>query len=74
MIELLDRLHASGELRRMIEAGLLSGTVEIWRLIYHDYEKELSSTGSIMQAMSNAADNNGVTVRTIRYIRERMEG
>lgn len=73
MIELLDRLHESGELQRLINSGFVSGTVAIWRNVYHHYETELETTGSKMQAMSNTADNCNLSLQTIRYIRDKFE-
>jgi hypothetical protein len=74
VINLLDEMHARGELNKLIDAGIMSGSVALWRVAYHDYQKELQLTGSKMQAVSNAAENTGLSVRTLHYVRGKMEG
>lgn len=73
MIDTLDKLHAEGVLVRMVAAGILSGSVVVWREAYHKYEQELARTGSKMQAMENVATDFNYSLRTMQYIRDRME-
>lgn len=73
VIEILDEMHASGELVQLVASGLVSGSVVVWREIYHKYTEELEEVKSKMQAAENIANDFNISVRTVSYIRDRME-
>lgn len=73
VIDTLDELHEKGELLRLVSAGLVSGSVVIWRNVYHYYVAELEKVKSKMQAMQNTADEFSMSVRMVQYVRDRME-
>lgn len=73
LIDALDALTESGIISRLTSAGFLSPSVVVWRNVYHYYTSELEKEGGKMQAMQNTADEFGISVRTVQYIRDRME-
>lgn len=73
LITELDELHERGALSRLASAGFISSSVLMWRNIYHLYTKELKASGSKMLAMQSTADAFSVSVRTVQYIRDRLE-
>jgi hypothetical protein len=73
IIDTLDELHVNGELSRLVSTGFVSGSLLIWRNAYHSYVAEFEKCRSKMQAMQNVADEYSLSVRTVQYIRDRME-
>lgn len=72
-IEILDRLHETGELRKLVHSGLISVNVIQWRKIYHAYNFRLTQIESSVQAVSDTADMFGVSDRTVFRIIERLK-
>jgi hypothetical protein len=73
MIQVLDQLHEDGTLSRLAASGFISGSVLVWRNVYHRYTQELDTTKSKMQAMENTAEEFNLSLRSVQYIRDRIE-
>ena len=71
-IEILDRLHNTGELRNLVSSGLVSSNVILWRKIYHGYESEILKGNVKTQAVENVSIVFGVDTRTVYRVIKRM--
>lgn len=71
-IEILDRLHNTGELRNLVSSGLVSSNVILWRKIYHGYESEILKGHVKTQAVENVSIVFGVDTRTVYRVIKRM--
>jgi hypothetical protein len=71
-IEILDRLHDSGDLERLVKSGLLSWNVILWRKIYHAYHLRLTQIESRTQAVTDVSEVFKVSDRMIYRIVERL--
>lgn len=72
-IEILDRLHNTGELRNLVSSGLVSSNVILWRKIYHCYESEIMKGHVKTQAVENVSIVFGVDTRTVYRVLKRMK-
>ena len=73
LIEKLDLLQESGELKPLIDSGLMKKEVPTWMALFHSYNFELEQTNSKMQAMENVSINFKVSVDLIKWIRIKFE-
>lgn len=71
-IELLDELYHDGKLKDLVQSGLISSNLLVWRNAYHAFEHRLTATGSVMQSMEEVAVNFNLSVETIRLIRRKL--
>lgn len=72
-IRIIDRLHESGELRNLVQSGLVSENVILWRKIYHGYESEILKGHVKTQAVENVSIVFGVDTRTVYRVLKRMK-
>lgn len=72
-IEVLDRLYDSGELHQLLDAGLISVNVIVWRKIYHAYNLRLSQGVNSLQAVSDTADVFRISDRSVYRTIERLK-
>lgn len=72
-IEILDRLHESGELRILVHSGIISHNVIFWRKIYHAYHSQMSKGEKSTQAVSDVADVFGISDREVYRILKRFK-
>lgn len=72
-IEVLDRLYDSGELKQLLDAGLISINVIVWRKIYHAYNLRLSQGVPSLQAISDTADVFRISDRSVYRTIERLK-
>lgn len=72
-IEILDRLHDSGELRELVYSGLISHNVTLWRKVYHACNTQVDSGVKKSQAVTNVADTFGISDRMVYRILERFK-
>lgn len=68
MIEILDRLHDSGELRELVHSGLISPNAIFWRRIYHSYKKQIEDGVKPFQAVNDISDIFGISNRSVYRI------
>lgn len=73
MIETLDRLYESGELRDLIRGGLIAPNVLYWRKVFKCYENEISKGVTKMQAVENVCEVFKIEQRTVYRILKRMK-
>jgi len=73
LIEELNDLYNEGKLKKLIDSGLVSSSVYLWRNIFNAYNYRLNATQSKMQAMSDVSLNFKVSVNTIRKVRRKFE-
>lgn len=72
-IDILDKLHESGELRELVHSGLVSPNVIFWRKIYHAYHKQIEDGSRPSQAVSDVADVFGIADRNVYRILQRFK-
>lgn len=72
-IQILDKLHESGELRNLITSGLVSENVLLWRKIWHCYHNEIDKGVQRMQAIQNVSDVFAVENRTVYRVLKRLK-
>lgn len=71
-IEIIDKLHESGELRNLINSGFISPQAVFWRKVYYCYENEIEKGIGKLQAIENVSEVFKVEQRTIYRILKRM--
>ena len=72
-IELLDKLHDSGELRELVHSGLVSPNVITWRKIYHAYNLQILKGVKKTQAITDIGDVFGVSEKTVYLVLRRFK-
>ena len=72
VIDLLDKLNESGDLKSLFNAGMISGKVINQRKIYHTYKNRLLSV-SKSQSIIDASKVHRVTTRTTYNVIKSME-
>jgi hypothetical protein len=72
-IDILDKLHESGELRELVHSGLISHNVIFWRKIYHAYHSQMEKGEKSTQAVSDVADVFGISDRMVYRILQRFK-
>lgn len=74
LIDKLDEMQESGDLKLLIDSGLIKENIISWVSLFHSYIFELEQTKSVMQAMENVSCNFKVSVGLIEKIRRKFEG
>jgi hypothetical protein len=72
-IEILDKLHDSGELRELVHSGLISHNVALWRKVYHACDSQVNSGIKKSHAVINVAYTFGISDRMVYRILERFK-
>lgn len=72
-IHLLDKLHASGDLRTLAETGLISLSVLNYRKIYHAYMAQIEKGVKSQQAVTDVSDVFSVSERTVYKVIEKLK-
>jgi hypothetical protein len=72
-IEVLNSMYESGELKILIDNGILAPSIYKHRNIYNTYLIFLNKTNSKMQAMSDVACNFDCSIEQVRKIRKRFD-
>jgi hypothetical protein len=73
LIDELNELYLNGKLKKLIDSGLVSSSVYLWRNIFNAYNFRLQASGSKIQAMNDVSLNFGVSMSTIRKVRRKFE-
>ncbi len=68
-IELLDRLYGSGELKKLVSAGIVSPRWLVWRNMFHAFNQRLESTKSRIKAMEDVSENFNVSRSLVEKVR-----
>ena len=70
-IEVLDKLHDSGDLIELAKAGLVSTSILIYRKVYHAYNFQLLNGVAKTQAITDVSDVFGISERmTYRILKK----
>lgn len=72
-IQVLDRLHDSGDLEAMVKSGLISVSVILWRKIFHAYESRILEGETESQSVTDISDTFGVSERTVYRTLNRLK-
>lgn len=72
-IDILERLHDSGELRELIQGGLVSVNVLMWYKIYKSFVFQMESGVKKTQAITDIADVFGVSERIVYRVIAKFE-
>jgi hypothetical protein len=72
-IDVLDRLHESGELSNLIQGGLISINVLMWYKIYKSYIFQISNGIKKTQAITDIADVFNVSERIVYRVIAKFE-
>lgn len=72
-IEIIDELYDSGKLRNLVQSGLVSDNIILWRKIYHSYENEILKGHNKTQAVENVSIVFCVDTRTVYRVIKRMK-
>jgi hypothetical protein len=67
-INILDKLHESGELRELVQSGIISSKVIYWMRVYHSYHTQVEGGTQKTQAVYNVADIFGIQERMVYRI------
>lgn len=73
LIDELNELYLNGKLKKLIDSGIISSSVYLWRNIFNAYNFRLQASGSKIQAMNDVSLNFGVSMSTIRKVRRKFE-
>lgn len=72
-IQILDKLHESGELRNLVHSGLISTNVLTWRKIYHAYHLQIEKGVKSTQAVTDVSDVFGVSERMVYNVLNKLK-
>ena len=72
-IDILERLHESGELSDLIQGGLVSINVLMWYKIYKSYTFQMSNGVRKTQAITDIADVFNVSERIVYRVISKFE-
>lgn len=72
-IELLNRLHQNGDLKKLVENGIVSPRFIIWRNMYIAYQFRLEAVQSKMQAMEEVSMNFKRSIQLVAKVRRFFE-
>ena len=67
-IEVLDKLHDSGDLIELAKAGLVSTSILLYRKVYHAYQFQLLNGVKKTQAITDIGDVFGISERMVYRI------
>jgi len=71
-IDTLDKLYDSGDLRDLLQSGLISVNVLIWYKIYKAFIFQTENGVKKSQAITDVADVFGVSERVVYRVIERL--
>jgi hypothetical protein len=72
-IDILDKLHESGELRELVHSGLVSANVILWMRVYHSYHSQVEKGIKKTQAVYNVSDVFAISDRMVYRILEKLK-
>lgn len=72
LLKTLDKMYENGDLKQLVNGGLISSSLIMWRNLMHAYLFALERTNSKMQSMNDVAQNFGVSVETVRAVRKKF--
>jgi hypothetical protein len=72
VIDLLDKLHESGDLKALFKAGVISPSVIQWRKIYHTYKGQIENGRTKTQAVNETSDVHDCSVDQVYRVIRRM--
>ena len=72
-IELVDKLYESGDLKQLVDHGLVSVNIYEWRKIYKSYLNRLEAGRSKLHAKQDVSDTFDVSLKTVYRVVSRME-
>lgn len=72
-IEILDDLYDSGKLRQMVNAGLISINIVIWRKIWHAYQLQIKNGSPKFKAVKEVSDIFDISERQIYRILKKLK-
>lgn len=72
-IDILEKLHDSGELRDLIQGGLVSINVLMWYKIYKSYTFQMENKVRKTQAITDIADVFNVSERIVYRVIAKFE-
>ena len=72
-IEVLNEMYVNGDLKVLIDNGIVDTSVYKHRNIYNTYVIFYNKTQSKMQAMSDVACNFDVSISMVRNVRRKFE-
>lgn len=67
-IEILDDLYESGKLRQMVNAGLISINIIIWRKVWHAHQLQIENGSTKFNAVKEVSDVFDISERQIYRI------
>lgn len=71
-IDTLDKLYDSGDLRDLLQSGLISVNVLIWYKIYKAFIFQIENGVKKSQAITDVSDVFGVSERVVYRVIERL--
>lgn len=72
-IELLNRLQENGDLKKLVDSGIVSPRFIIWRNMYIAYQFRLEAVKSKMQAMEEVSMNFKRSIQLVAKVRRFFE-
>ena len=73
VIDLLDRLHNSGDLKVLFNSGVVSGSVIEWRKIYHTYKGGINQGVKKTIAVEETSEVHSCTIDHVFKTIRKME-
>jgi hypothetical protein len=73
MIDMLNRLEKTGELKQLVRAGFVSTKVYSYREIYHDYNRNRKLGMRTYDAMHETSMNMRASISKVQRVRRIME-
>jgi hypothetical protein len=72
VIDILDDLYHSGDLKHLVNEGTIQSSILMYRNIYHAFNFRHDATGSKMQAMKEVALNFNISVSLVEKVRRKL--
>ena len=72
-IDILNRLNDNGDLKKLVDSGIVSPRFIIWRNIYIAYQFRLEAVHSKMQAMEETSMNFKRSIQLVAKVRRFFE-
>lgn len=72
-IEILDDLYESGKLRQMVNAGLISINIIIWRKVWHAYQLQIKNGSAKFNAVKEVSEIFNISERQIYRILKNLK-